>query len=1315
MPSPLFDIVERNQKKRDDELSPDLATSPPGIDSSTVSQMGDYLKRGVGAALNTRPGRALLSGLDTLETVLGPGRRAIQGGVHALAQGKGLSDAIDAAGENVMKRGEPVTGSTLMSDIGVENPVARGVGGFILDVGMDPLLGPFGVELGGLKKLGQAARGFSQPYRTVRKVEDLAARVAARATERGLPANMAPRLGLAPFDIEQAATDTLATVTSEPRRAALKRGLGNFFLANKKIAPAEQMATLRAAEAVGDATELASTLAGQGAAGQRSALQVLGGHDPLQMLAPVIGEQGVRQANAAILGAASELPGQMVRGAGKIASAVLPSAATELASMGGNKANEMFTKAFLDSSGITGVRDMQRAALRENQAMQSRWMHENALVAAGLKRRGIAASDLPRITQLVAEPSVEQQALGGLNREVEKLAKEFEQHGRTLQGYNFNAISDTATSLQQRISDLTKRLNAPGITPARQQYVTDQLNIAQQQLSDADNWMSLARESPASVAMRQMADDLKAWSPGGKKSAIKAVMQSRLDQLQGVRKPVQDKVNAAMTAIRREPELPLDAVLTRVSAPVEHHEAADEIRALYRRMLSSEKQRDLPISGFQGRLFYTPHVVSDDFKKFGELDKHYGDTLHAGIFNEPLHGSMRPVDEAFRDLTPAEINAGMKAGKWPQYAKVSLLDPNTKQLLFTGDVLEENPLTAIQSRALRSARAHQGATYLDRLAGLETPQGAKTALLSDMIPQQSVPRETWERIQGLRVPEQAAPHIASEIARFNERAPLEDGTSWIKALNDWWRGNATLGRGPGFHVRNAVSNPINSYLVGVTDPERYFEAARRLQMATPEQLAKATFPVRALGKNLTGARILEEAARHGGVGAGGAASFEELGNFGVQPTTSFGNQTPLKPFLAADELADYATGPAASGSLDPISNVASQIPGVSSVLPWVRNRSITRRLSERAYPAIENNAKLAHFLAKLDDGASLQEAGDSVRKVLFDYGDLTEFEKYVRNAPFGLPFLTWTRKNIPLQAEALVKTPSKVARKLDAIQEFSTQMPPLSPERSYDANVKAGERFPVNAGLQDYVNKKGETEHISQVTPLSGFDPMADLSAPIMAMQKWIGPHRADKSVAKNIVESILSATGPRGVSQLGPISSTILALSGQNWDPYRNRELDPIISRAREIPALSSLVPQQMETFAGIRRPATEAYIAKTLLPQLGSLDTLNPGNIFGTKATPGIFGNTRTSRQDVPQTQRWMRWATGLSTIPVGSKEDRDRFVQNAVKMIGDIKQLMVIDKLKGDSRSLEEHKRQSREILKYLPGLRKRGGSLNLEDNQ
>lgn len=84
--------------------------------------------------------------------------------------------------------------------------------------------------------------------------------------------------------------------------------------------------------------------------------------------------------------------------------------------------------------------------------------------------------------------------------------------------------------------------------------------------------------------------------------------------------------------------------------------------------------------------------------------------------------------------------------------------------------------------------------------------------------------------------------------------------------------------------------------------------------------------------------------------------------------------------------------------------------------------------------AVENNARMAHFLAANDQNvqlfksskAAMDASAQSVRKYLFDYSDLSSAEQQTFKRIS--PFYTFTRKAIPLYLEKLVTNPGKFQR-----------------------------------------------------------------------------------------------------------------------------------------------------------------------------------------------------------------------------------------------------------------------------------------------
>jgi len=90
--------------------------------------------------------------------------------------------------------------------------------------------------------------------------------------------------------------------------------------------------------------------------------------------------------------------------------------------------------------------------------------------------------------------------------------------------------------------------------------------------------------------------------------------------------------------------------------------------------------------------------------------------------------------------------------------------------------------------------------------------------------------------------------------------------------------------------------------------------------------------------------------------------------------------------------------------------------------------------------AIEDNARLALFLDRLAKGDKPADAARMVRRYLFDYSELTDFERNVMRRIF--PFYTWLRKNIPLEIEELVRQPGKYAtvkKTMDAFERLAAE------------------------------------------------------------------------------------------------------------------------------------------------------------------------------------------------------------------------------------------------------------------------------------
>lgn len=244
---------------------------------------------------------------------------------------------------------------------------------------------------------------------------------------------------------------------------------------------------------------------------------------------------------------------------------------------------------------------------------------------------------------------------------------------------------------------------------------------------------------------------------------------------------------------------------------------------------------------------------------------------------------------------------------------------------------------------------------------------------------------------------------------FNDRATREIVRLFDDAQNIW-KGLATVIR-PGFHVRNGASNVWQAWLAGLRDPRWYAEAAN--VQRNREQFADL---------------------------------WEEVRNLGVVGTE----------FVTAD-VGQSAVRDILNSSL------------TRSVNPFSEQFALTR-YGRRAGRAIEDNARLALYLFRRSLGETPEQAAVVVKKYLFDYFDLTPFERnWMKRV---LPFYTWMRKNIPLQLAEAVRQPGKFAQLGRIERGIGGEQPPRSEVPGFLERQNAillpgeeGERVFVSLGL----------------------------------------------------------------------------------------------------------------------------------------------------------------------------------------------------------------------------------------------------------
>lgn len=101
------------------------------------------------------------------------------------------------------------------------------------------------------------------------------------------------------------------------------------------------------------------------------------------------------------------------------------------------------------------------------------------------------------------------------------------------------------------------------------------------------------------------------------------------------------------------------------------------------------------------------------------------------------------------------------------------------------------------------------------------------------------------------------------------------------------------------------------------------------------------------------------------------------------------------------------------------------------------------------------------FLAALKNGETPEFAGEMVRKLQFDYSDLSEFEKKIK---LVMPFYTWIRNNIPLQIERFLDDPRMYNILMKRVPDFAKEASGMSDEEWDNIPDWVKDTFPIALG-----------------------------------------------------------------------------------------------------------------------------------------------------------------------------------------------------------------------------------------------------------
>ena len=247
------------------------------------------------------------------------------------------------------------------------------------------------------------------------------------------------------------------------------------------------------------------------------------------------------------------------------------------------------------------------------------------------------------------------------------------------------------------------------------------------------------------------------------------------------------------------------------------------------------------------------------------------------------------------------------------------------------------------------------------------------------------------------------------------------------------------------------------------------------------------------------------------------------------------------------------------------------------------------------------------------DEAIFDIAGNQVKASLFDYLDVSKFERDVLKRV--MPFYTWTRKNIPVQLKHLVQNPQRAEKLAIAKAQFEHETGDLDYS---DFGSFWGDRVPVFLGK--------ENKGIVSAFTMLNIVPMADL-------ERMFRP--------RQLLTEMVSPLIKEPLEQLN------------NYDTFRK---SPITE-----------TPGEIKDYLGVTLPAWAWKLAQIIVP-LTEINRLNPLGVFGertvdpatgrttiTEAFGGLGARRESNPVDAPEVARWLRFFSGAIVYDVNLRKQR------------------------------------------------------------
>lgn len=417
-----------------------------------------------------------------------------------------------------------------------------------------------------------------------------------------------------------------------------------------------------------------------------------------------------------------------------------------------------------------------------------------------------------------------------------------------------------------------------------------------------------------------------------------------------------------------------------------------------------------------------------------------------------------------------EINRLAEAGELVLHdrAGIPVQIPAIKGGLFEPDLfystlrhVESGVRVAEHAKMLPGLVARYGGKVVDAGQSLPpgAPAGVKGVRKADSGLEEARRRYTAQGLKHVRtnfndlhpIQELWMPAPVADVMNGHFRAMANPGQArrLLQSANRVWKLTATAPY-PAFHIRNFEGDIWNGWVLGGASIRSLYDAMAVAKGVAAEGISKLIPAKGVAGMKLNGKwvpreEIIEGASRNN-VYDGGF-----MRDFFAHESEMLGGM----PKNGLDGAADVVQG------------------------------SAPMQLAMKVGRARENHTRLALFIDRLGKGDTPEVAALFVKEHLFDYSELTDFERGLKDA---LPFFAWTRFNAPLQLKYLAQKPGAAA----AVQKARLEL--AGAQGKEGLGVDGGGDLPrfLQEGLPVPVGRAPSGEE--QFLRLEGTLPLADLS-----------------------------------------------------------------------------------------------------------------------------------------------------------------------------------------------------------------------------